>query len=135
MDKKHRDLLYAAAQAALLAYAPYSRFRVGAAVLAGGQTHLGANVENACANLGVCAERVALAHARMHGAAEVDGLALCCLDAAPDADLRHALPCGGCRQWLAELAPRAWVVTSASERVFTLADLLPLPFALPSENK
>lgn len=123
-----------AASAAERAYAAYSKFRVGAAVLTDDGIFIGANVENASANLGICAERVAITHARMHGAEKIIGIAVCCADAPrqensrPDPGL--TMPCGACRQWLAELAPDAWVITNGSDQVYTLKDLLPVPFTL-----
>ena len=136
MTSQQQELLEQARQAAFRAYAPYSRFRVGAAVLAQGQIFPGANIENASSGLALCAERAALAHARMHEAAEIEGLAVYCLDAAPDAagtiPEDAALPCGACRQWLAELAPDAWIVTNASPKAYRLYDLLPRPFRLPA---
>ncbi|MGE4297718.1 MAG: cytidine deaminase [Desulfovibrionaceae bacterium] len=144
MDTGLRSLLDAARHAAGRAYAPYSGFRVGAAVLAGGTHYIGANVENASSNLGICAERVALATARLHTDAPVEAVAVFCLDAVPGADGRIAphtvAPCGGCRQWLAELAPNAVVVTNATGpdgtpgSVHRVADLLPLPFALRADH-
>jgi cytidine deaminase len=135
MLKIQEELLNAARDAARLSYSPYSQFRVGAAVFAGGNIYQGANIENASANLGICAERVALAHARMHQAEVIEGLAIYCRDDRENKDrrelsLQQCLPCGACLQWLAELAPEAWIVTNASPKVFKLADLLPLPFKL-----
>jgi cytidine deaminase len=128
-------LLATAGQAARLAYAPYSRFRVGAAVLAAdGSVYNGVNVENASSPLGVCAEQAALAHAVSHGARDIVGVAVYCLDADP-ADVARTgggavLPCGSCRQWLAELAPDAWVVSNGLDRALSVAELLPMPFVL-----
>jgi cytidine deaminase len=134
MNEEQRELLQAAEKAAELAYAPYSNFRVGAAVLTGGGVYTGANIETASTNLGTCAERVAIAHARMHGEARIKGIAVCCPDARPQADdslaESAAMPCGACRQWIAELAPAAWLVTSSSVRVYHLEDLLPNAFQL-----
>jgi len=82
-----------AAAAAENAYAPYSRFFVGAAVLLrDGRVVTGVNVENASYPLGMCAERCALARAVAEGVrpGEVEALAV------------TASPCGGCRQWLLE---------------------------------
>lgn len=135
MTPQQQELLEQARHAAYQAYAPYSRFRVGAAVLADGKIYPGANVENASYGLALCAERAALAHARVHGAENIEGVAIYCLDAPTDErgaipeDL--ALPCGACRQWLAELAPDAWIVTNASPSPSRLADLLPRAFKLP----
>jgi cytidine deaminase len=132
--EKAQQLLNAAREAASLAHAPYSRFRVGAAVWADGRIFTGANIENASSGLALCAERAALAHARLHGARVIEGLAVYCLDAPPGQDgfipPELTLPCGACRQWLSELAPHAWIVTNASEKVYLLADLLPQPFRL-----
>jgi len=134
MTPEQISLLKTAAKAAEMAHAPYSRFRVGAAVLTSEGIFQGANIENGSSNLGICAERVALAHARMHGATSIIGIAVCCRDAKPDAsgsiDPNLTMPCGGCRQWLAELAPDAWVITNGAARVFTLQELLPSPFML-----
>lgn len=134
MTPQQQELLQLARKAAKMAYAPYSRFRVGAAVLTTTGTFSGANIENSSTNLGTCAERVALAHARMHGATSIIGIAVCCLDATADHSGQIApagiMPCGGCRQWLAELAPDAWLVTAGSARVFSVTELLPDPFLL-----
>ncbi len=134
MTPQQLELIETAAQAASNAYAPYSKFRVGAAVLTEKGVYTGANIENACTNLGICAERLAIAHARMHGATAVVGIALNCLDAprgGKASDRIHmTIPCGGCRQWMAELAPDAWLITNGSDRIYTLKDLLPVPFRL-----
>lgn len=87
------ELLERAQEAAAGAYAPYSRFDVGAAVLLrDGRVLTGVNVENASYPLGMCAERSALARAVAEGArpGDVEALAV------------TASPCGGCRQWLLE---------------------------------
>lgn len=134
MTPEHKSLLSAAKNAAKNAYAPYSKFRVGAAVLTENGIFTGANIENACTNLGICAERVAMAHARMNGCKKIIGIAVNCVDAPRDekgaVKNNLAMPCGGCRQWMAELAPDAWLITNASGTVYTLADLLPTPFIL-----
>lgn len=128
MTPEQLTLLEEAESAAQNAYAPYSKFRVGAAVLTEKGSFIGANIENASSNLGICAERVAISHARMHGAENIIGVAVSCIDAASDSDPRTTMPCGGCRQWLAELAPKAWLVTRGSDRVYSLSDLLPDAF-------
>lgn len=130
MSDDQRALAAAAREAAPGAHAPYSRFRVGAAVLAGGEVFAGANIENASSNLGICAERVAIAHARMRGRTDIKGIAVACIDAPEGGPIETRMPCGACRQWLAELAPDAWVVVDGSDRVFRLDDLLPNPFRL-----
>lgn len=98
--------MWAAARAAReLAYAPYSGFKVGAAVLVAiGYIHTGVNVENASYGLSSCAERAALAAAVAAGALSerpLRGLVIA-------AD-RPSPPRGACRQWLQELAPAAVV--------------------------
>lgn len=129
-----RELLAAAREVAGRAYAPYSGFRVGAAVLAGGRVFTGVNVENASLGLSLCAERAALARAVAEGAGEVEGVAVWCLDARPGPDgcltESAASPCGACRQWLTELAPTAWVVTNACSRARSTSELLPMGFGL-----
>lgn len=131
MTEAQSSLLQAARAAALKAYAPYSKFRVGAAVLVGREVFVGANVENASFGLSLCAERVALAGAVMAGAKDIVGLAVCCHDAHILADnIGPFMPCGACRQWIAELAPNAWIVTNGSDRVYKTAELMPYAFRL-----
>jgi cytidine deaminase len=87
------ELLARADGAAANAYAPYSEYRVGAAVLSrDGRVFAGANVENAAYPLGICAERSAIAIAASEGLqpGDVEAIAI------------TASPCGGCRQWLHE---------------------------------
>lgn len=119
-----------ARSAAERAYAPYSKFRVGAAVEAGGETFLGCNVENASYGLTICAERVAMFAAVAAGHRRIERLAVSCPDAAPDLSDEGRMPCGACRQVMAELLrPDAQVLV---DRVgtFALMDLLPRAFRL-----
>lgn len=141
MTERER-LLAAAREAALRAYAPYSRFRVGAAVLvateAGARVVTGANVENASFGLTLCAERSALAAACALATSRADiatppaitRLALACVDAATEAPISARMPCGACRQWIAELAPDAIISVDGVDADLTLADLLPNAFVL-----
>ncbi len=126
----HHDLLEAAMMAGQRAYAPYSGFRVGAAVRAEEGIFVGANVESASYNLGICAERVALAGAIASGQGKISAIAIACIDADASASLNLRVPCGACRQWLSELAPDAEIVLLGVERVFKVSDLLPIPFEL-----
>lgn len=146
-----RDILLAEARkAALKAYAPYSNFRVGAAVIVaapdGPRIVTGANVENASFGLALCAERTALAIAcathsipsqhleETHSAQKptITHVAVACIDAPPDAPAGQKTPCGACRQWLAELAPEAVFYVDGVDRDLQLDDLLPLAFRLGS---
>ncbi len=107
------------------AYAPYSGFQVGAAILAGGHIFAGQNIEIASYPLSVCAERNAVA--AMVGAGErmLSGVVVVTRADAP------TMPCGGCRQVLWEFGPDAFVVSEASSgerRVWALRDLLPSAF-------
>ena len=122
------DLIRAAVVAAKRAVAPYSNFHVGAALLTrGGKIITGANVESASYGLTCCAERVALFKALTDG--EKDFVAIAVV--APVN--RGAMPCGACRQLLAEYAPAAKVWTADSRapkriRTFTVRGLLPEAF-------
>lgn len=119
-------LLASAEQARAQAYAPYSKFPVGAALLAeDGRVFLGCNVENASFGLTVCAERNALAAAVVAGAKPV---AVAILGTKPD-----LLPCGACRQVLAEFGQELLIVTADEAglpRLRVLASLLPEAFHL-----
>ncbi|MEM9478702.1 MAG: cytidine deaminase [Verrucomicrobiota bacterium] len=131
------ELLARAEEASALSYSPYSKYRVGAAVETDAGIFVGANVENASYNLGLCAERAALTAALMNGAKVVYRVAVCCFDARKDEagkviDPYETMPCGGCRQWLAELAPNAVVMTNGIEKPLTVNDLLPNAFKLGS---
>lgn len=121
------DALYAAAFAAMeCAYAPYSQFRVGAALQSrGGAVHIGCNVENSAFPAGICAERSALAAAVAHGRREFETLMV-----VTEAD-EPTPPCGLCRQALVEFAPALAVVsvTTGGKRArWSLGELLAQPF-------
>jgi cytidine deaminase len=119
-------LIAAAAAARANAYAPYSRFPVGAAVLMeDGTIFAGANVENGIPALSICAERSALAAAASAGKRSPQAVAVITETSPP------AHPCGLCRQALAELAQDLpiLVVNPQGEREETsLSRLLPKPF-------
>jgi cytidine deaminase len=130
-QSQRQRLISEAELSAQQAYAPYSRFRVGASVLAAsGEIYRGANIENASYGLGICAERVALAAAKVAGEKRIVAIAVACVDAPPDAPLEHKLPCGACRQWLQELAPDSYIFVSGEKKSFRLPDLLPHAFRL-----
>lgn len=129
-----RRLIEEARDAARRAYAPYSQFHVGAAVqTSSGEVFRGANVENASFGLTLCAERTALALARMSSDDPIIGVAVACVDAPDDAPLALRTPCGACRQWIQELAPDAEIIIVGkdnAEHVFRIEDLLPAAFSL-----
>lgn len=120
--------------AAKSAYAPYSKFRVGAAVVGGKGIYSGSNVENASYSLSLCAERAALAAAVSAGDLEMRLLVIAFLDTQQLASASPLVPCGACRQWLCELAPNAKVYVCNDNSWYTVADLLPLPFRLDSKS-
>jgi cytidine deaminase len=110
MNDQQRELLIDAALAAREnAYAPYSRFQVGAAVMTkSGKLFTGCNVENAAYGLTLCAERVAISSAVADGERQFVGLAI----AAPGG----AAPCGACRQFAAEFGAVLPVLMVDAER-------------------
>ncbi len=112
------------------AHAPYSRFRVGAALRdERGDLHAGANVENASYPEGACAETSAIGALVASGASRIE-------EAAVLADSALVTPCGGCRQRLAELAGPAVAVhlcgPEGIRRTTTVGELLPLGFGAGS---
>ncbi|NLI96742.1 MAG: cytidine deaminase [Synergistaceae bacterium] len=120
-------LLEAAREGRCRAYAPYSGFRVGAAVLtADGRVHVGCNVENASFGLTVCAERIALFSALSAGAGKPLAVGVAGKDGIP------CFPCGACLQVMAEFNPELAIVLDQGGRpvVYGLAELLPLRFEL-----
>lgn len=123
------DLCEAAEGASLQAYAPYSQFRIGAAVL-GKVAHKGVNVENATYGATVCAERSALSAARTAGEREIRGMALYFRDPELVDSEDQLLPCGICLQWMVELAPNAVILICNTGKKYTLPELLPHQFKM-----
>ena len=120
------DLVKVAALQRQRAHAPYSKYRVGAAIRTKrNKVHAGANVENASYGLTVCAERTAVFAAINAGDKEFEAIAIVI-----DGD-RLPSPCGACRQVLAEFSPDVRVVlatTGGLRKATTLRELLPDPF-------
>ena len=122
--KDLRDTAFAAMENA---YAPYSRFRVGAAVkTSSGEVVAGCNVENAAYGEALCAERVAIAAAVARGMKEFEEIAI-----ASESD-EPAAPCGSCRQTMSEFAPDLKITSysrNGKQVTWRLSDLLPEAFA------
>ena len=125
------ELIRVASLARQRAYAPYSKYKVGASIRTKrNKVHSGANVENASYGLTVCAERTAAFAAVNAGDTNFDAIAIV-ID-----DERLPTPCGACRQVLAEFSPEMRVIlatTGGKRKVTTLAELLPDPF-LPEKG-
>ena len=122
---EHEALLSAARDVREQAYAPYSKFAVGAALDTGeGQVFLGCNVENASYGLTICAERAAISAAIAAGYRNFAAIAV----AGPDRAITS--PCGACRQVLVEFNPEMTVLftTPHGPVVTTAAELLPHSF-------
>ena len=122
------ELIALAMAARQNAYAPYSGFSVGAALLAGsGEVYTGCNVENSSYGLTVCAERVAMFNAVARGEREFTALAVVCDTG------EYCSPCGACRQVLAEFGGTIKVYLAnrhGAYRETTVAELLPMAFSL-----
>ncbi len=122
-----RELLDHAWKARELAYAPYSKFRVGAAILSeSGAIFTGCNVENVSFGLTICGERSAIFSAISAGERKFIALAIVASTATP------IVPCGACRQVLAEFSPSLPIFSEGDLRSpvqRNLCDLLPLPSA------
>ncbi len=129
---KIAECIQRALEAQKTAYAPYSRFQVGAALLcAGGEIYTGCNIENASYPAGNCAERTAVFKAVSEGKTEF--AAICIVGGPEGATEDFCPPCGICRQVLAEFCdPETFQIILAKNaeefRIYTLAELLPLSF-------
>jgi cytidine deaminase len=128
-------LLALAREAAQHAYARYSHFRVGAALKAGERIFTGVNIEISSYGLTLCAERSALAAALSAGVGPqtshlITHIAVACIDARPEAGPAERVPCGACRQWIADLAPDALISIDGIDQDLHISDLLPFAFDL-----
>ena len=137
-------LIEEAEKARMMAYAPYSKYLVGAAlVVPSGRIYTGCNVENASYGLTNCAERTAIFKAVSEGQRHIDAIAIVGgplyeKDVADNCD--YAYPCGACRQVMAEFLPESGdieVVVAKSiddYKVFHLSELLPYTFDLSDKK-
>ncbi len=134
MSSRETDALrYAAFEVMRRAYAPYSNFRVGAALQTrSGKTYLGCNVENASYTAGICAERGAVLAAVASGDRDFERLVIATEAIVP------AAPCGECRQVLGEFGNEIDILsctTAGKETRWTLSQLLPHPFTTSSLDR
>ncbi len=124
---KYKDLFLKSREVAQNAYAPFSHFNVGAALLAkNGEIYTGVNVENSSFGGTICAERTAFTKAISEGAREFEAIAI-------TGNGGEAWPCGICRQFMYEFAPDLVVITGEDEEhmeQMTLRELLPHGFKL-----
>jgi cytidine deaminase len=125
MDTQFADLIRSALEGRLRAYAPYTKFAVGAAVQCkSGAVFAGSNIENVSYGLTICAERVAIGSAVAAGEREFVAIAVVADTIEP------IVPCGACRQFLAEFSPDLIIVSATvagGRKIENLSNLLPDP--------
>jgi cytidine deaminase len=128
MKREYKKLAQAALKAKLNAYSPFSKFRVGAALLTkDGTIFTGCNIENSSYGLTICAERVAIFNAVSSGASKFAAIAVV------SDDLGFTPPCGACRQVLSDLAGDIDFVMIDSKnryKILKLKSLLPFAFTM-----
>lgn len=130
LTSDEQQLVEQARQAALSAYCPYSHFSVGASVESEIGVTTGVNIENASYGLAVCAERVALFSAIAQGATSFRRLAVSCREAQADDPPGTRMPCGACRQVIAEFMDVDCLILIDGVGAMTVAELLPAAFQL-----
>lgn len=123
------ELMEMAEKACENAYAPYSKFKVGAALLSSdGRVFTGCNVENSSYGAGICAERTAAVKAVSEGAVRFSSIAIA------NAGGGLTFPCGICRQFLSEFAEEGFRIILRNDtgelEIFTLEELMPHGFKL-----
>lgn len=129
----YETLIRKAMEARKVAYAPYSNFKVGAALLTADEvTYLGANIENAVFSATICGERVAFAKAIADGKREFKAIAIF---GGKEEEIDYCYPCGICRQVMAEFCDNCnfiVIVAKAPDdfKTYTLKELLPMSFKL-----
>lgn len=124
---KYRELYRTAQQMVQYAYAPYSRFKVGAALMTkSGEVFTGVNVENSSFGATICAERTAFVKAVSEGFREFDAIAVVSSDG-------EVFPCGICRQFMFEFGDDLKIITGEDEehlKITEITELLPEGFRL-----
>ncbi len=126
------DPLVAAARAAATrAYVPYSRFRVGAALAGPFGVICGCNVENASFGMTICAERTAIVSAVAAGHRAFDRIAISLPDSPAGSPPTAYMPCGACRQVMAEFVGAEFPVVIDGVGIFRFEEVFPNPFVLP----
>lgn len=148
MEDRYEELYYAAENARKNSYAPYSGFKVGAALLVKpddesflpiNKTYTGVNIENSSFGATLCAERVAFAKAICDGihTRAKDGQNPFIAIAVSAGDESEAIPCGICRQFMLEFAPDIDVITKANGVIKhrSLSDLCPEGFIIDQSDK
>jgi cytidine deaminase len=123
LDEKRKSLMKEAINVQEKAYSPYSKFKVGAAILTkSGKIFTGCNIENVSYSMTICAERVAVFKAISEGHTDFEAIAI-------SASSNESIyPCGACRQVLAEFNPKIEVFVNHDEKSYPLYDLLPKSF-------
>ena len=126
MSEDYEDLIQQAIEARAASYSPYSKFKVGAALLSvNGSVFTGCNVENASYGLAICAERTAICKAVSTGVREYEAIAVA---ASP-----LASPCGACRQFIVEFGKEITVISVDAEnpsirKIWKSSELIPDSF-------
>ena len=127
MKKSYKQLFRMAERARANAYAPFSHFCVGAALLTvDGEIYTGVNIENSSFGATICAERTAMVKAISEGCREFEAIAIA-------GNGKTSWPCGICRQFMYEFCPDIRVISGENEdelKAYTLKDLLPEGFKL-----
>lgn len=123
MDNK--ELINLAYEAMEKAYAPYSNFKVGAAVYADGKVYTGCNIENASYGATICAERCAISKAVSDGNLKIEKIAIV------SSKHEFTMPCGICRQVMAELMKDGTVIVTDDNEIkeFSVKELIPTTFS------
>lgn len=130
MSRKYAELAKAAQKAKAFAHAPYSKFRVGAALLTkSGKVFTGCNVENSSYSLTICAERTAIFKAISEGHKHFKAIAV------SSDDSGFTPPCGACRQVLIDLAGNIdFIMVNAKQQVKIIPLKVLVPFAFTNKN-